>query len=169
MDIIEAIFTRRSIRKFEEGPISQEQLYTIIKAGCQAPSAHNRQPWHFIVVKDKNKFEKISNFHSYAKMLPSADVCIVVCGDKERQSMNGFLIEDCSAAIQNMLLATHGIGLGAVWCGLYPVTNLTRQMKKLLSIPSTIIPVGMIVLGQIGEQRPVEDRFDEKKIHNEKW
>ena len=169
MDVLEAIFTRRSIRKFVEGSISQEQLHTIIKAGCHAPSAHNCQPWHFIVIRDKDRFEKISNFHAYAKMLLDADACIVVCGDKEKQSTTGFLIEDCSAAIQNMLLAAHGIGLGAVWCGLYPISHLTRQMKKLLSLPSTVIPVGMIVLGQIGEKRLIADRFDEKKIHNEKW
>lgn len=169
MDVIDAILTRRSIRKYEEGEVTQEQLHTILKAGCHAPSAHNRQPWHFIVIKDKNQFEKIAQFHTYAKMLYAADICIVVCGDTEKQTMTGFLIEDCSAAIQNMLLAAHGLGLGAVWCGLYPVTQLTGDMRKVLSIPAEIIPVGMIVIGKKGEERIVEDRYDAAKIHYEKW
>ncbi len=169
MDVLEAIFTRRSIRKYSEGNITQDQLMTIIKAGCFAPSAHNRQPWHFVVIKDKEKLQAIAGVHTYGKMLPGADICIVVCGDKQRQPETGFLIEDCSAAIQNMLLAAHGLGLGSVWCGLYPVTHLTKEMKKLLSLPSSVIPVGLISLGLKGEERTVQDRFDESKVHYEKW
>ncbi len=169
MDVLDAIFTRRSVRKYTEGHITQEQLMTIIKAGCFAPSAHNRQPWHFVVIKDKEKLQAIAGFHPYGKMLPGADICIVVCGDKQRQSETGFLIEDCSAAIQNMLLAIHGLGLGGVWCGLYPVTHLTKGMKKMLSLPDSIIPVGLISLGRKGEERTVQDRFDESKVHYENW
>lgn len=169
MDVLEAIFTRRSIRKYTQGRITEEQLMTIIKAGCHAPSAHNRQPWHFIVIRDRKKLKEIAAFHTYASMLPDADTCIVVCGDKERQPQTGFLLEDCSAAIQNMLLAVHGMGLGAVWCGLYPVIHLTRRMKQLLSLPETIIPVGMISIGHKGEERAAADRFDDTKIHYERW
>lgn len=169
MDVLDAIFTRRSIRKYVEGHITQDQLMTIIKAGCYAPSAHNRQPWHFVVIKDREKLAAVPEFHPYAKMLPGADACIVVCGDKERQAETGFLIEDCSAAIQNMLLAIHGLGLGAVWCGLYPITQLTKGMKKLLSLPGSIIPVGMISVGFKGEERAAQDRFDESKVHYENW
>ena len=169
MDILEAIFTRRSIRKFTSEQVSEIDLTTILKAGFQAPSAHNYQPWHFVISKDKNKFEKIAKFHSYAKMLPQADICIIVCGDENKQSMTGFLVEDCSAAIENMLLAAHGIGLGAVWCGLYPVSQFTKEMKKLFIFPDSIIPIGMIVLGHKGEDRIVEDRYDTTKIHFEQW
>ncbi len=169
MDVMEAIFTRRSIRKYKRGQITKEQLMTIIKAGCYAPSAHNRQPWHFVVIRDRERLKAIAGFHSYARMLHDADTCIVVCGDKERQPQTGFLIEDCSAAIQNMLLAIHAMGLGAVWCGLYPVVHLTRGMKQLLSLPDRIIPVGLISIGYKGEERTVADRFDENKIHYEEW
>jgi nitroreductase len=79
------------------------------------------------------------------------------------------LIEDCSAAIQNMLLAVHSLGLGAVWCGLYPVIHLTRGIKQLLSLPDTIIPVGLVSIGHKGEERTAADRFDENKIHYEMW
>ncbi len=169
MDVIEAIFTRRSIRAYTGEPVSEDDLVLLIKAGCQAPSAMNHQPWHFIVVRDEESLDCIAGFHRYAKMLPQAGCGIVVCGDQERQGMTGFLIEDCSAAIQNMLLAAHGLGLGAVWCGLYPNTQLSKPMKDLLKIPEGIIPVGMVVVGHKTEDRPREDRFQEERIHYEKW
>ncbi|HZK34123.1 MAG TPA: nitroreductase family protein [Bacillota bacterium] len=169
MDVIDAILTRRSIRKFTGQPVTDEQLNTILRAGFHAPSAHNRQPWEFVVIKNKDTFKRIAKMHPYAKMLLEAEVCIIVCGDKDRQSKTGFLIEDCSAAIQNMLLATHGIGLGAVWCGLYPEIRLTRGIKSICMLPVKIVPIGMIVIGHKGEEKKSLDRFDEAKIHLETW
>lgn len=169
MDLLEAIFSRRSIRKYSGEPITEEDLTTVLKAGFHAPSAHNHRPWEFIIVKDKKKFEQIAQIHSYAKMLPQADVCIFVCGDQTKESMIGFLVEDCSAAIQNMLLAAHGIGLGAVWCGIYPVTGITKKIKKILDLPPAVLPVGMIVLGHKGEDKAMDDRYDAVKVHYEQW
>lgn len=169
MEVLEAIFTRRSIRKFTGEPITDQDLETVLRAGFQAPSAHNSQPWEFIIMKDKSNMERIAKVHTYAKMLPNAEACIIVCGDKNKQTMTGFLIEDCSAAIQNILLAAHGIGLGAVWCGLYPVTHLTKEVKRVCSLPNHIVPVGMVVLGHKGEERTQEDRYDIAKLHYEVW
>jgi len=169
MDVLEAIFTRRSIRRFTGQPVAEEDLKTILRAGFQAPSAHNYQPWGFVIVRDKNTIESIAQFHPYAKMLPQAGCGIVVCGDKEKQEMTGFLVADCSAAIQNMLLAAHGLGLGAVWCGLYPVSELTKATAKILSLPSSIVPVGMVVVGHKNEQKKPVDRYDESKVHFEQW
>lgn len=169
MNVIEAIFTRRSIRKYTGQPFEQGELKLIIKAGFHAPSAHNKQPWHFIVVKDPHMLEKIAVGHQYAKMLPQAGCAIIVCGDKKREGLPGFLIEDCSAAIENMLLAAHGLGLGAVWCGLYPVAKLTKMISGLLELPSDIIPVGMVVVGHGAETRTTPDRYDESRVHFEKW
>ncbi|MCF6464785.1 nitroreductase family protein [Clostridium sp. Cult2] len=169
MDILEAIFTRRSIRKFTGEPISEEDLKTILKAGFQAPSAHNYEPREYIVVRDKKIIEKITKFHKYSKMLPKAGCGIIVCGDKDKQPEIGFLIEDCSASMQNMLLAAHGIGLGAVWCGLYSVTKLTESMADVLELPEHVIPIGMIVVGVKDELKEPIDRYDERKIHYDKW
>ncbi len=169
MDIIEAIFTRRSIRKFTGEPVSDSEVETIVRAGFQAPSAHNLQPWEFIIIKNKSKFEAIAKVHPYAKMLPQAEVCIIVCGDENKQKMTGFLIEDCSAAIENMLLAVHGLGLGGVWCGLYPVTQLTKGLKEVCLLPDHVVPVGMIVIGHKGEEKAGKDIFDSSKLHYEQW
>lgn len=169
MELLEAIFTRRSIRKFTGEPVSDEQLHTILRAGSYSPSAHNHQPWHFIVIRRQPLLESIAAGHPYAKMMPQAGCCVVVCGDRERQPTLGFLIEDCSAAIQNMLLAAHGTGLGAVWCGLHPIPKLVRLMRGLLNLPPNIVPVGMIALGHKVEDRQTGERFDPARVHYETW
>jgi nitroreductase len=169
MDVISAITTRRSIRKFTGIPINEDELKTILKAGSTGPSAHNLRPVNFVVVNNKSLLEDIANFHPYAKMLPQAGCGIVVCGDIKRQKQEGFLIEDCSAAIENILLAAHGIGLGAVWCGLYPVLLLTAEFAKLLKLPENIIPVALVVVGNKAEDITPLDRYDEAKIHYNEW
>jgi nitroreductase len=169
VDILQAIATRRSIRKYTGQPVSRQDLEPLFKAGFQAPSAHNRQPWHFVIVTDDSTLRSIAQFHPYAKMLPQAGCGIIVCGDNKEQKRTGFLVEDCSAAIQNMLLAAHGIGLGAVWCGLYPEPGLMEPMAELLNLPSGIIPVGLVVVGHKDEHKEPVDRYNESKIHMEQW
>ena len=169
MDVLQAIFTRRSIRKFTGEPISEENMETLLKAGFSAPSAHNMQPWHFVIVKNPTTLENITEMHPYAKMLPQAGCCIIVCGDDEVQKVKGLIIEDCSAAIQNILLAAHGIGLGAVWCGLYPSPEFKKLISVAVKLPENIQPIGMIVVGHKLEDKEPADRFDKAKIHNEQW
>jgi nitroreductase len=181
VDIFEAIFTRRSIRKYTGQQVSEPNLQAVLRAGCYAPSAHNhhsgcnRQPWEFVVVRQPESLQAIAAGHPCAKMMPEAGCCIVICGDKNRQAKTGSLVEDCSAAIQNMLLAAHGLGLGAVWCGLYPhgdcspVPQRTRLIARLLDLPQHIIPVGLIAIGHKAEDRQVDERFDPDKIHADKW
>ena len=169
MDVLEAIFTRRSIRRFTGEPIKEEDLRTILKAGFQAPSAHNYEPREYVVVRDKDVLDRIAEFHKYAKMLPKAGCGIIVCGDKEKQPEIGFLVEDCSASIQNMLLAAHGLGLGAVWCGIYSVEKLIKSVADVLELPDNLIPIGMVVVGVKAEDKEPIDRFDENKVHFDKW
>lgn len=169
MDVLEAIFSRRSIRKFTGEVISDDDLKTLLKAAFQAPSAHNYQPREYVVIKDEEIIEEITKFHKYAQMLPNAGCGIVVCGDKEKQPERGFLVEDCSASIQNILLAAHGLGLGAVWCGLYSQDKLTSSMSELLKLPEHIIPIGLVVVGEKAEEKRVIDRYDESKVHFDKW
>lgn len=169
MDVLDSIFTRRSIRSFTGESISQEQLTTILKAGFQAPSAHNRQPREYIVLRNEDVLEKIPAFHPYTKMLPKAKCGIVVCGNKEKQSEDGFLALDSAASIQNMLLAAHGLGLGAVWCGLYPIPELMEPMSDLLGLPEHIIPISMVVVGVKDKDMQPTDRYDESNVHYDKW
>lgn len=170
MDVLAAIRTRRSIRRYAAEKIDDQTLDTVLDAGFCAPSAHNRRPWHFLVIRDKETLQAIADVHPFAKMMPGADCCIVVCGDQTLQKAIGLLVEDCSAAIENMLLAAHGLGLGAVWCGLYSGRD-ERHVKfaRMLGLPKGILTVGMIALGHPAETKPATDRFDRSKVHYEKW
>lgn len=170
MDVLTAIRTRRSIRKYTEEKIDEQTLATILDAGFCAPSASNKRPWHFLVIRDKARLQVIAEAHPYAKMMTSADCCIVVCGDEAVQSSTGLLVEDCSAAIQNMLLAAHGLGIGAVWCGLYGGrADRHLEFAQLLGLPAGIITVGMIAFGYPAETKPATDRFDASRVHHESW
>jgi nitroreductase len=169
MDVLEAIFTRRSIRKYTGVKISEDELHTILRAGFYAPSAKDKRPWHFIVVRDHEKLVSIADGLTYGKMIPHADCVIVVCGSKSIHNKVGYLVEDCSASIQNMLLAVHGLGLGAVWCGLYPVPARTRHLSQILELPPEIVPVGLIALGNKNEERQTPERFDPSRVHFDRW
>lgn len=169
MNILDAICTRRSIRSFTGELISEEQLKIILKAGFQAPSAHNRQPREYIIIREEDILEKIPTFHPYTKMLPKAKCGIVVCGNKEKQSEIGFLALDSAASIQNMLLAAHGLGLGGVWCGLYPIPELMEPISELLGLPEHIIPISMVVVGVKSKDSEPINRYNEDNIRYDKW
>ena len=131
MDLLEGIFTRRSIRKYKEGIVTQDQVNILLKAGMYAPSARNQQPWHFVVIQDKTTLKRLSEVHPYAKMLTEAQLAILVLGDETLELSNDYWVVDCSAATQNILLAAHGIGLGAVWLGLHPREERKNDIQEL--------------------------------------
>jgi nitroreductase len=169
MDTIKSIMTRRSIRKFTEKEVTQEQIDTILKAAFQAPTAHNKQNWEFIVTRDKEVLNSIGEFHPFGKMIPNCSLAITVCIDKEKEDNAGFFVANASAAIQNILLASHALGLGAVWCGLYDVEYLTDNTSKILNLPENIIPIGIVPIGNKTEDKKIKDSFDKEKIHYNKW
>jgi nitroreductase len=169
MDVIDAILTRRSIRKYTGQPVSDEQAEILLKAAMYAPSAVNRQPWHFIVFRNKAIAEKIVAFHSNAYMLKDASLGILVCFDEKLQHDKGYGELDCSAATQNILLAAHGIGLGAVWIGIFPRENRISSVKKLFNLPLNIIPFAFVAVGYPDEKKVNPLRFREDRIHREKW
>ena len=164
-----SIFKRRSIRKFTSQEVSDITLNTIIRAGMAAPSAGNEQPWHFVVIKDRETLNEFPKFHPYAQMLKEAPVAIVVCGDLNHLKYEGFWQQDCAAAIQNMLLEVTELGLGSVWVGLHPNVERVKKVQELLNIPVDVIPVAVLPIGYPGETKDSADRFDYKRIHNEKW
>ena len=170
MDINTAILTRRSVRKYTPVVICDETLKTILNAGFHAPTAGNKRPVHFIVVKDKELLKTLSEAKMEAEMIGKADIAIVICGDKEVQWYNDFLHEDCAASVQNMLLCIHGLGLGAVWCGVPEVlSDCFKIYIDNLHLPEHIVPVATIAIGGIGEEKTYIDRFDETKVHYDRW
>jgi len=141
----------------------------VLRAASYAPSAHNRRPWHFVVLQNPTVVARLSEFHPYVAMAAQAGTVVVVCGDLGLQPELGFLVEDCSAAIQNLLLAAVDRGLGAVWCGVYPQEVLIKGVRDLLGLPGSLVPVGLVVLGHPAETRTVEERFDPARVHRDRW
>ncbi len=164
------IHTRRSIRKYEDKPISEDMIYRILRAAMYAPSAGNERPWHFIVIKDRGMLNEIPKFHPHTQMLPEAPLAIVPCCDTTDLKYNGaFWIQDMAAAIQNILLESKHLGLGSCWCGVYAREELVKPIKGLLKIPEHVIPVAVIAIGYPGEEREVRERYKEDRVHYENW
>ncbi len=169
MDTLEAIHTRRSIRRYTSQSVEDELIQEILAAGMSAPSAGNQQPWQFIVITNKSVLEEIPHISPYAAMVREAPVAILICGDLKLERFKGFWVQDCSAATQNMLLAAHALGLGAVWTGIYPMQDRVEGFKKLLRIPEDVIPFALIPIGYPAQQSRRENRLKEDRIHYNHW
>lgn len=164
MDVMEALLTRRSIRRYLDVAVSEAQMNAILQAALAAPSAHNRRPYRFIVVKDAAVKEMLGKTTIYGKMLPTAPIIIVVLGDSSVQKHHDLLLNDCSAATQNILLAAHGLGLGAVWVGILNHFGMVNLVSKALKLPEHVLPIAMIPIGYSDEVRPERNLQDEDKI-----
>jgi len=170
MELYEGLLTRRSIRKYTGKRIEDEKILDIIKAGMYAPSARNRKPWHFVVIDDKAIMKEIIKFHPFASMLSEASHAIAVCGDEKLENGPGYYKLDCSAATQNILLAAHSLGLGAVWLGIEPRQERIDALSKLLDLPSHIKPLSLISLGvPVKVTTEMPDRFEPGKIRRNRW
>ena len=134
-----------------------------------APSAANEQPWQFVVIRDREILDEIPTFHAYSQMLKQAPLAILVCGDLELEKVRGYWVQDCSAATQNLLVAAHAQGLGAVWLGIYPIEERVAGLRKLLSLPEQVIPLALISIGHPADQEPPANRYDESRIHHDRW
>jgi len=169
MKTLEAIYTRRSVRKYKPGAVSRQHLEEIIKAGMYAPSARNKQPWHFVLVDQTARLEELSEAHPYGKMIADAGAAILVCGDTIIEETESFLIQGCSAATQNILLAAHDLGYGTVWLGMHPREERLAAIRKLFHIPDHIVAVSLIVVGLPDESKEMPDRFLKERIHFGGW
>lgn len=169
--MLDFILGRRSIRIYSPGEVDDEVVTRLLEAAMAAPSAMTKDPWRFVVVRDRQMLAKLATLHPGAAMLSAAAMAIVVCGDLdvafERQL--SYLLQDCSVAIENLLLAAHAYGLGACWVGIHPVEPLIQRVKELLSLPASFIPVAAISLGQPGEAPPPRTRFNADYVRHEKW
>lgn len=172
--VLENIMTRTSVRSYTSQPVEQSKVETLLKAGMAAPTGGNKQPWEFVVVTDRETLDTFPTFASGAKMASKAQLAIVVCGDTSK-CMPGALVEywiqDCSAATENILLAAHAMGLGAVWCGAYPNNDQDRvgKMKELLSLPESVYALNIIVIGYPEGDSTPKDKWAPAKVHYNKY
>lgn len=169
MDTLEAIFTRRSIRVYTSQVIPEGLVEQLLRAAMQAPSAGNQQAWQFVVVTKRSQLNALADVLPYGKMLTSAPLCLIVCGDLEIEKSKGYWVQDCSAATQNILLAAHALGLGAVWLGVYPRDQRVADVRSLLGIPESVVPLCAIAVGYPAEEKPRTDRYNADRVHYDTW
>ena len=166
MNFIKLSKQRRSVRKFTEKEISNELINELLISAMAAPSARNMQPWEFYVVKTKEIQDKIKN--SFKNYDFNSTLTIVVCGNKNRtltQNDNDFWIQDCSAAVENILHASTSLGLGAVWCGAFPVIERSNKIAEILNLDEKIIPMAVIQLGYPAEEKEERTQYNKDFIH----
>ncbi len=169
MEAIEAILSRRSIRKYAPGTIPDETVTELLVAAMSAPSAGNEQPWQFVVIRDRHLLDQIPGVHPYARMVEEADLAILVCGDAQLETHAGYWVQDCAAATQNLLLAAHAKGLGAVWLGVYPREERVAGIRKLLGLPQQVTPLALVPIGLPAEDKPPSNRFHADRVHHDGW
>ena len=172
MDIrLDFIFRRRSIRKYQEREIPPSIVKELLEAGMSAPSAMAKDPWHFIVIRNNETLKAVASALPNGKMLEEADTGFVICGDISAAHGNelSYLLQDCSAAIENILLAAPALGLGACWLGIHPRQDRIDAIRRIFSLEENIIPIAAIAFGYPAEEKSPASRYSEAAIHYEKW
>jgi nitroreductase len=168
---LDFILGRRSIRVYSPGEVSEAAVARLLEAAMAAPSAMTKDPWRFVLVRNRQTLSQLATLHPGAAMLASAAMAVVVCGDLDTafERQISYLLQECSAAIENLLLAASAQGLGACWVGVHPGEPLIKRVKELLSLPASFVPVAVVSLGQPGEQPPPRTRFNADYVRREKW
>lgn len=165
--ILKSIEERKSVRRYKDTPLTQEQIDTLILAGSKAPSAHNRQPWEFIIVNERDTLNKITEYHEYTQMLKEAPLAIVVLGNKDICRVDEFIYCDCSAVTQNILIQATSMNIGSCWCAVAPNEEKVLKTKQLFNLPDNIIPVAIIALGYEDGNKPIVKKpLDNKVFYN---
>lgn len=164
MKFDDVVFTRRSVRKFKDIEIDKKDILKILDIAMASPSSKNKQPWHYIVVTNKEILNKIKEFAIYYKYNSTA-IIIVLADNNKITLVNPMWPYDLSATTQNILLGARSLGIGSVWCGIYPRQSLIEKITNLLDIPSNLIPFSLVQLGYpLKEKFDYISRFDENNI-----
>lgn len=165
------IFGRRSIRRYMKGEIGEALLRDLLEAGMAAASACCKDPWHFVVVRDKAKLKELADGLPNGKMLADAGAGLVVCGSltEAHDRQLSFMLQDCSAAIENILVAAHALGLGSCWLGVHPREERIAHVRRVLGIPLEFTPIAVIALGWPGEKKEQRTRYNASKVHWDRW
>ncbi len=171
LDAITAILTRRSIRDYTTHPVPEDLVRLLVEAGMSAPSAFNERSSEFIVINDRKVLDEIFQLNTKAMQIKKASVAIVICGNqaKEKFPGKGFWQLDGSVAAENILLAAHAVGLGAVWTAIYPYEDRMAAVKKLLNLPEQVLPLAILPIGYPAEKKFRENRFDPARYHQNRW
>ena len=166
-DAIETIMTRTSIRSFSDRAVSADTIEMLLRAGMAAPTAVNKQPWHFVVITDRAVMDSLGGNGRQSQMWKESPLAIAVCGNMEKAlegPAQAFWVQDCSAATENILLAAHALGLGAVWTGCYPMEERMANVSQVLKLPENIVPLCVIVMGYPNESPEPKDKWKPENV-----
>ncbi|MDR3111858.1 MAG: nitroreductase family protein [Elusimicrobiota bacterium] len=165
MDIF---FDRKSVRKYTNEEVKDEDLNYILRSAMSAPTAKNTRCYSFIVIKDKTTHAEIAKRHEAAQMILQAPLAILVVGD-ESLAYNSYFPQDCSAATENILLAAVAKGYGAVWCGVYSNEKRQKALEEFFKLPPNIRAFSLVIIGKSADDTPAKNGWDETKIKYERW
>ena len=165
------IFGRRSIRLYSPDPVSEAAVQKLLEAAMAAPSAVAKDPWRFVVIRNRDTLSEIATALPNGQMIATAALGIAVCGDlpAAHDQQLSYLLQDCSAAIENLLLCAHILGLGACWLGVHPRELRVNALKQILALPPSVIPVACIAIGHPAETKEPRTRFNRDYVHLDKW
>lgn len=169
MDALEAILTRRSVRRYEDKPVPEELIEKLLAAGMAAPTARDAREWQFVVIDDRAILEKIGDINPNAKMTQKAPLAILVCGDLSLEKSEGYWVVDCAAMVENILLAAHALGLGAVWTSVYPRQERVEGLKQLVGLPDNVVAHSLIVVGYPAEQPAPRNLYNAERVRRNRW
>ena len=165
--VIKNIMTRTSVRKYTNEAVTKADIETLLRAGMAAPTAVNKQPWHFVVVTDREQLDALAAANRGTRMAAKAPLAIVVCGDMQKTLSGvgqGFWVQDCSAATENILLAAHALRLGGVWTGLYPNEERAKAVRDVVKAPEHIVPLCVIVIGHPADVPTPKDKWKPENV-----
>ena len=170
-DSLNFLLSRRSIRVYAPRAVDEAEITQILKAAMAAPSAVAKDPWRFVVVRQPEKLSAMAAALPNGQMLATAPLGILVCGDLDaaHDHQLSYLLQDCSAAIENLLLGAHALGLGACWLGVHPREDRVRKLRDILGLPESVIPISGIAIGRPGEEKEARTRFNGNYVHWDKW
>jgi len=157
MDVMEGIYTRRSVRQFTGEPLPRETLLKIMKAGTWAPSGLNNQPWRFVLIRDEAVRRKLASFTTYGTTIMNAPACIAVFADRVRMYHDVKDHQAIGACIENMLLAAHALGVGAVWLG--EILKNAGAVRSLFELPESLELMAVVACGYPGEKKGMSNRY----------
>ena len=164
---LDLILARRSIRRYTGEPVSEGAERQILEAAMAAPSARNLKPWHFIVVRERERLDRLAEAHPFAAMLREASLCIAVLCDPE---INGdYWVLDGSAATENILLAATALGLGSCWLGVHPRAERKAALREILRVPESMEILSLVALGHPAETKEPRSQFDAERVRRETW
>lgn len=170
--VLDAISARTSIRAYQDRPVGADTVELLLRAAMSAPSARNRQPWVFIVVDDKDLLQQLADSLPYAQSAAAAPMAVVVCGvltESQGATNAGWWVQDAAAASENLLLAAHAVGLGAVWTGVYSYEDRVRAVRNVLGLPRHVVPLNVIPIGYPAENPAPKQKWDPAKVRRNGW